>query len=107
MGDRFPDPGAHPLPAGYDVLGNAGSQLITRLYMDFQRMEGEFNFLAWLPPETRMGDSRQAAGQKNCHSACRHCLNGLTLIIHSYAGDDHVADTTSNNNNTGASGYKP
>ena len=41
------------LVAGFDVYGNYGHQLMTRLYMDFLRMEGESNFLAFLPPETR------------------------------------------------------
>jgi hypothetical protein len=42
------------LVAGFDVYGNMGHQLLTRLYMDFLRMEGEFNFLALLPQETRL-----------------------------------------------------
>ena len=37
------------LVAGYDVFGNVGHQLNSRLYMDFMRMEGEFNFLVLLP----------------------------------------------------------
>ena len=37
------------LVAGFNVYGNIGHQLITRLYMDFLRMEGEDNFLAFLP----------------------------------------------------------
>ncbi|WP_027670393.1 fatty acid cis/trans isomerase [Rheinheimera baltica] len=41
------------LVAGFDVYGNYGHQLMTRLYMDFLRMEGESNFLALLPPDTR------------------------------------------------------
>ena len=41
------------LVAGYDVYGNAGHQLNTRLYMDFLRMEGEFNFLTLLPQASR------------------------------------------------------
>jgi hypothetical protein len=43
------------LVAGFDVYGNVAHQLATRLYMDFLRMEGEMNFLALLP-----SDSRQA-----------------------------------------------
>ena len=39
--------------AGYDVYGNVGHQLLTRLYMDFLRMEGEGSFLALLPSESR------------------------------------------------------
>ncbi|MFT3924860.1 MAG: fatty acid cis/trans isomerase [Myxococcales bacterium] len=37
------------LVAGFDVFGNVGHQLNTRMYMDFLRMESEFNFLALLP----------------------------------------------------------
>jgi len=37
------------LVAGFDVYGNAGHQLLTRLYMDFLRMEGEYAFLSLLP----------------------------------------------------------
>ena len=41
------------LVAGFDVYGNAGHQLTTRLYMDFLRMEGEMNFFALLPVAER------------------------------------------------------
>lgn len=41
------------LVAGYDVFGNLGHQLNSRLYMDFLRMEGEYNFLSLLPPQAR------------------------------------------------------
>jgi hypothetical protein len=46
------------LVAGYDVYGNVGHQLMTRMYMDFLRMEGEFNFLAFLPQADRMRERR-------------------------------------------------
>jgi hypothetical protein len=42
------------LVAGFDVFGNLAHQLETRLYMDFLRMEGEQNFLFFLPPEERV-----------------------------------------------------
>ena len=42
------------LVAGYDVYGNIGHQVNTRLYMDFLRMEGEFNFIAMLPQASRL-----------------------------------------------------
>ena len=42
------------LVAGYDVYGNLGHQLDTRLYMDFLRMEGEANFLLLLPEVARI-----------------------------------------------------
>ena len=41
------------LVAGFDVYGNVGHQLNTRLYMDFLRMEGEDYFLAFLPAASR------------------------------------------------------
>lgn len=41
------------LVAGFDVYGNVGHQLSTRLYMDFLRMEGEQNFLTFLPLKER------------------------------------------------------
>ena len=44
------------LVAGFDVYGNAGHQLLTRLYMDFLRMEGEANFLRLLPKEAAIAE---------------------------------------------------
>ena len=41
------------LVAGYDVFGNVGHQLHSRMFMDFLRMEGEFNFLMLLPQARR------------------------------------------------------
>ena len=41
------------LVTGFDVYGNIGHQLNTRLYMDFLRMEGENNFLSFLPEAKR------------------------------------------------------
>lgn len=41
------------LVVGFDVFGNVASQLDTRLYMDFLRMEAEYNFLVFLPAATR------------------------------------------------------
>lgn len=37
------------LVAGFDVYGNTSHQLLSRLYMDFLRMEGEMNFISFLP----------------------------------------------------------
>ena len=55
------------LVAGYDVYGNVGHQLNSRLYMDFMRMEGEFNFLIFLPQRVRESTAlfwyRGAAGE--------------------------------------------
>jgi hypothetical protein len=41
------------LVAGFDVFGNVGHQVSTRLYMDFLRMESEQNFLLLLPTSRR------------------------------------------------------
>jgi hypothetical protein len=40
------------------VYGNVGHQLMTRMYMDFLRMEGESNFLAFLPKDARLRESQ-------------------------------------------------
>ena len=42
------------LVAGFDVYGNVAHQLETRRYMDFLRMEGEYNFLVFMPREKRV-----------------------------------------------------
>ena len=43
----------YDLVAGYDVFGNVAHQVSTRLYMDHLRMQGEFNFLVFLPQAAR------------------------------------------------------
>ncbi len=41
------------LVAGFNVYGNLGHRMSTRIYMDFLRMEGEDYFLAFLPANKR------------------------------------------------------
>ena len=41
------------LVAGFDVYGNVGHQVTTRLYMDFLRIESETNFISFIPNEYR------------------------------------------------------
>ncbi len=41
------------LAAGYDPYGNVTHHLYSRLYMDFLRMEGEANFIGFLPSVAR------------------------------------------------------
>jgi len=41
------------LVANFNVFGNIGHQLSTRIYMDFLRMEGEDQFLVFLPVKQR------------------------------------------------------
>lgn len=40
------------LVAGFDVYGNVTHQLLSRLYMDFLRIEGEMNYISLLPRAT-------------------------------------------------------
>jgi hypothetical protein len=42
------------LVVDFNVFGNVGHQLETRLFMDFLRMEGENNFLSFLPKDKRV-----------------------------------------------------
>ena len=53
------------LVAGYDVYGNVSHQLLTRVYMDFLRMEGEANFLLMLPQAAR--DQERANWYRGAH----------------------------------------
>jgi hypothetical protein len=41
------------LVAGFDVYGNVSHQLLSRLYMDFLRIEGEMNFVELLPHDSQ------------------------------------------------------
>jgi len=43
----------YSLVAGYNVFGNISHQTNIRRYMDFLRLEGELNFLAYMPKEVR------------------------------------------------------
>jgi hypothetical protein len=44
----------YTLVAGYDVFGNLSHQTNIRRYMDFLRIEGELNFLEYMPQEKRV-----------------------------------------------------
>ena len=60
--------------AGFDVYGDATQQSLTRLYMDFLRMEGEANFLAFLPRARRESERNgwyQGVGAKQRESVYR------------------------------------
>ncbi|MDO6582106.1 fatty acid cis/trans isomerase [Photobacterium sp. 2_MG-2023] len=62
------------LVAGFDVYGNFGHQLLTRMYMDFLRMEGESNFLSLLPPATRRAEL--ANWYQDSNQSLLHYLEG-------------------------------
>lgn len=44
----------YSLVAGYDVFGNVSHQTNIRRYMDFLRVEGELNFLSYMPKDVRL-----------------------------------------------------
>jgi Fatty acid cis/trans isomerase (CTI) len=67
------------LVAGYDVFGNVGHQLNSRLYMDFMRMEGEFNFLLLLPQERRQATA--AAWYEGAPDEARDYVYGPTNAV--------------------------
>ena len=57
------------LVAGFDVYGNVGHQLTTRLYMDFLRMEGEMNFLALLPRAVAPAGARPLVSRRRASTS--------------------------------------
>ncbi len=67
------------LVAGFDVFGSAGHQLTTRLYMDFLRMEGEFNFLALLPKAQRVKVRDQ--WYRDAHTSVRDYVYGSHIAF--------------------------
>ncbi|MCF7516285.1 fatty acid cis/trans isomerase [Pseudoalteromonas sp. L23] len=66
------------LVAGFDVYGNIGHQLITRLYMDFLRLEGEQNFLNLLPLSHRQEIKRY--WYRKSHLSLSEFINRKSLI---------------------------
>ena len=66
------------LVAGFDVYGNIGHQLITRLYMDFLRLEGEQNFLNMLPLSHRQ--AIKSHWYRNSHLSLSEFINRKSLI---------------------------
>jgi hypothetical protein len=82
------------LVAGYDVYGNVGLQLFTRLYMDFLRIGGEFNFLYFLPPEARTAalDNWYRGAEKTIDEYVKesqHLFNQDTGIVYTGADPKH------------------
>ncbi|CAM4264914.1 fatty acid cis/trans isomerase [Pseudoalteromonas byunsanensis] len=66
------------LVAGFDVYGNIGHQLITRLYMDFLRLEGEQNFINLLPQSVRKDVKNH--WYRNSHVSLSEFINRKTLL---------------------------
>ena len=70
------------LVAGFDVFGNVGHQVTTRLYMDFLRMEGEADFLMFLPPAQRkaLADSWYRGVSGGSKQTIANELEGFTAV---------------------------
>ena len=79
------------LVTGYDVYGNAGHQLGSRLYMDYLRMEGEFNFIVFLPQRVRGGTAqswyRGATGESSEYVYGRYARLDVESAV-PYRSDD-------------------
>lgn len=65
------------LVVGFDVFGNVGHQLDTRLYMDFLRMEAEFNFLVMLPKEVR--EKERDLWYRDAHQSVKDYVYGTYI----------------------------
>ncbi len=74
------------LVAGFDVYGNVAHQLDTRLFMDFLRMEGEFNFIAFLPAASR--DLVRDQWYRDAPSRVRRYINGCKAFYTQETGID-------------------
>ena len=82
------------LVSGFDVYGNYAHQLDTRLYMDFLRMEGEFNFLEFLPEQTRIKERDE--WYKNASDDVKNHLYGRYAHLNS---ESHISFQTDNHKN--------
>jgi hypothetical protein len=78
------------LVAGYDVYGNLGHQVNTRLYMDFLRMEGEFNFIALLPRASRV--AVRDAWYRNASSDVKDYVFGKHAYFNGESGIQYPSD---------------
>ena len=83
------------LVAGFNVYGNIGHRMSTRVYMDFLRMEGEDYFLAFLPADRRkqIRDSwyqGQRRGIEKLFSAPREWLTVESVV--GYRGNHPQAE---------------
>jgi hypothetical protein len=83
------------LVAGFDVYGNVGHQLLTRLFMDFLRMEGEFNFVNLLPEQVAAEELQY--WYSGAESQVKDYIQSLNsrgrLLAHTdFANDQHKAE---------------
>ena len=67
----------YSLVAGYDIYGNITHQTNLRRYMDFLRLEGEGNFLAYLPKKERLKTFKSwYIGDSDVQSQTEMTING-------------------------------
>ncbi len=78
------------LVAGFDVYGFMGHQLDTRLYMDFLRMEGEFNFLLLLPKPMR--EKERDFWYRDAHQSVKDYVYGSRIHFDYESGIDYKTD---------------
>lgn len=71
----------YSLVAGYDVFGNLSHQSNIRRYMDFLRIEGEANFLAYMPYESRLKMFKEwYIGDKDIQKRKEHTIKRKTKV---------------------------
>lgn len=78
------------LVAGFDVYGFVGHQLDTRLYMDFLRMEGEFNFLMMLPIKER--ERWRDFWYRDAHESVKDYVYGRRILVQQDSGIVYHSD---------------
>ncbi|MCF6236358.1 MAG: fatty acid cis/trans isomerase [Gammaproteobacteria bacterium] len=79
------------LVAGFDVYGNLGHRMSTRIYMDFLRMEGEDYFLAFLPA------SRRKAIRDSWYVGQRSTIDELFSAPQAWLSTESVTDYQTDN----------
>lgn len=78
------------LVAGFDVYGNVSHQLLTRLYMDFLRMEAETNFLNFLP--AKEGEAQLAHWYRDSEARVVQYLDYMRLRDDGETGIEYQTD---------------
>lgn len=79
------------LVAGFDVYGNVSHQLLSRLYMDFLRIEGEMSFVGFLPAAAQEAEIQfwYREAENDINDYLDHYLRQLHLDnAIDYQGDD-------------------
>lgn len=78
------------LVAGFDVYGSVGHQLHSRLYMNFLRIEAEFNILALLPKASR--DAVRDHWYRDADDKVKAYLNGTKAHFDQETGIRYETD---------------